>query len=84
MDRSSQKLDGQARLAIARHLRAINEAASPQDIPAELLEILRLLDDGRENAASQPATEAGGGDSPCARPDQTAGRGPRRGPDPSD
>jgi hypothetical protein len=84
MDRSSQKLDGQARLAIARHLRAINDAASPQDIPAELLEILRLLDDGGENAASQPPTESGGADSRCAGPDQTAGRGPRRGPERSE
>jgi hypothetical protein len=83
MDRSSQKLDGQARLAIARHLRAINEAASPQEIPAELLELLRLLDDDAENAASQPATKSGGGESPRAGTDETAGRGPRRGPDPS-
>ncbi len=84
MDRSSQKLDGQTRLAIARHLRAINEAAGSQDIPAELLEILRLLDDGGENAASQPTTKAGSGDSPRAGTDETAGRGPRRGPDPSE
>jgi hypothetical protein len=83
MDRSSQKLDGQARLAIARHLRAINEAAGPQEIPAELLEILRLLDDGGKNAASQPATEAGGADSRRVGTDETAGRDSRRGPAPS-
>jgi hypothetical protein len=83
MDRSSQKLDGQTRLAIARHLRAINEAASPQEIPTELLEILRLLDDGAENAASQPATRADGGDNPRAGSDEAAGRRPRHGPDPS-
>jgi hypothetical protein len=84
MDRSSQKLDGQARLAIARHLRAINEATGPQDIPTELLEILRLLDDGGENAASQSSPEAGSGDSPRAGTDESPHRGSRRGPDPSE
>ncbi len=83
MDSSSQKLDGQTRLAIARHLRAINEAAGPQEIPAELLEILRLLDDGEENAASQPPTEPSGADSQRADTDKPVGLGPRRGSNPS-